>query len=118
MKFKVSRKKEESTSRLYILEIIVDGHTVYKIGKASGANCKQRMLQIVGSYFDVYRVTPVIKVVRDRPCDDVFTKETKCHNELALFRYISEEIFSGHTELFKTDKEKVIEVYERILGCE
>ena len=118
MKFKVSRKKEESTSRLYILEIVVDGYTVYKIGKASGANCKQRMLQIVGSYFDVYRVTPVIKVVRDRPCDDVFAKETKCHNALALFRYISEEIFSGHTELFKVDKEKVIEVYERILGCE
>lgn len=118
MKFKVSRKKEESTDRLYILEIVVDGNIVYKIGKASGNNCKQRMLQIVGSYFDVYRVTPVIKVVRDRACTDVFAKETKCHNELALFRYVSDEIFSGHTELFKTSKEKVVEVYERILGCE
>ena len=108
-------KKDKDVDRLYIMEVEVDGNVVYKVGKSSGHSSKQRMLQICGSHFDVYRFSPRISIVRDRECNDVFKKETKCHRELEEFRFSSEKAFSGSCELFNVDKEKVIEVYERIL---
>lgn len=113
--FKVN-KTNTDIERLYILEINIEGTIVYKVGKASGHSCKQRMLQIVGSYFDVYRCTPVVSVVRDRECIDVFKKETKCHHELKEYQHVPPKTFTGSTELFEVDKEKVIEVYERVLA--
>lgn len=109
------KKGEESTERLYVLEITVDDKVVYKVGKSSGHSSKQRMLQIIGSYFDAYRVTPVVKIVKDKVCIDVFKKETKCHQELAEYKFRAEKVFSGCQELFDVDKEVVLEVYKRIL---
>ena len=109
------KKGEESIERLYVLEITVDDKVVYKVGKSSGHSSKQRMLQIIGSYFDAYRVTPVVKIVKDKVCTDVFKKETKCHQELAEYKFRAEKVFSGCQELFDVDKEVVLEVYKRIL---
>lgn len=109
------KKGDESTERLYVLEITVDDKVVYKVGKSSGHSSKARMLQIIGSYFDAYRVTPVVKIVKDKICTDVFKKETLCHQELAEHRYVPEKSFSGCTEVFRVDKEVVLEVYRRVL---
>ena len=73
------------------------------------------MLQIIGSYFDVYRVTPIIKVVKDKEVSNVFEKETKCHHALAEWQYTPDKAFSGSTEIFLVDKEKVLEVYNNIV---
>lgn len=115
MAFARVRKEFGDTERLYILEIVVDDITVYKVGKASGHSSKKRMLQIVESYFDVYRVTPMIKIVKDREVTEVFTKETKCHHELKEWQFVPVKKFSGSTELFNVTKEKVLEVYEDVL---
>lgn len=109
------KKDFENVDRLYILEIQIGETVVYKVGKASGHSCKQRMLQIIGSYFDVYRVTPIIKVVKDKEVSNVFDKETKCHHALAEWQYTTDKVFSGSTEVFKVDKEKVLEVYNEIV---
>ena len=109
------KKGDENTERLYVLEMIVDDKIVYKVGKSSGHSSKHRMLQIIGSYFDAYRVTPVVKIVKDKVCTDVFKKETKCHQELAEYKFRAERVFSGCQELFDVDKEVVLEVYKRIL---
>lgn len=112
--FKVN-KNLDNVDRLYVLEILVGETLVYKVGKASGHSSKQRMLQIIGSYFDVYRVTPVIKIVKDKEVKNVFEKETKCHHALAEWQFVPEKSFSGSTELFKIDKETVLEVYNEIV---
>ena len=109
------KKGDESVERLYVLEMIIDGTIVYKVGKASGHSSKARMLQIIGSYFDAYRITPVVKIIKDTACTGVFEKETLCHQELAEYRYVPEKVFSGVTEIFKAEKEVVLEVYKRIL---
>lgn len=70
--FKVRKESEENVERLYVLKMIVDDKVVYKVGKSSGHSSKQRMLQIIGSYFDAYRATPVVKIVKDKVCTDVF----------------------------------------------
>lgn len=112
--FKV-KKDFDNVERLYILEMQIGEDLVYKVGKASGHSCKQRMLQIIGSYFDVYRVTPIIKVVKDTEVTDVFTKETACHHALVEWTYTPSKMFSGSTELFRVDKDKVLEVYNSVL---
>ena len=73
------------------------------------------MLQIIGSYFDVYRVTPVVKIVKDKEVKNVFEKETKCHHVLAEWQFVPEKAFSGSSELFNIDKEKVLEVYNKVV---
>ena len=113
--FNVRKESEENVERLYVLEMVVDDKVVYKVGKSSGHSSKQRMLQIIGSYFDAYRDTPVVKIVKDKVCTDVFKKETKCHQELAEYKFRAEKVFSGCQELFDVDKEVVLEVYKRIL---
>ena len=113
--FNVRKESEENVERLYVLEMVVDDKVVYKVGKSSGHSSKQRMLQIIGSYFDAYRVTPVVKIVKDKVCTDVFKKETKCHQELTEYKFRAEKVFSGCQELFDIDKEVVLEVYKRIL---
>lgn len=112
--FKVN-KNLDNVDRLYIMEIVVDDTTVYKVGKASGHSSKQRMLQIIGSYFDAYRVTPVVKIVKDKEVTNVFEKETKCHHALAEWKFIPTKAFSGSTECFNVDKDKVLEVYKDVL---
>ena len=112
--FKVN-KNLDNVDRLYIMEIVVGETTVYKVGKASGHNSKQRMLQIIGSYFDVYRVTPVVRIIKDKEVKNVFEKETKCHHALAEWQYKFDKAFSGHTEIFNVTKEKVLEVYKDVL---
>lgn len=114
----MKRDVDFTIDRLYLLEILVPGMgLVYKIGKASGKSSKDRMLQIVGSMFDVYRETPIVKIVRDRSCQDVFTKESACHRELKPHRIKVAKKWSGCTECFSVTKDVAIEVYERILNA-
>lgn len=112
--FKVN-KNLGNVDRLYIMEIVIGEVTVYKVGKASGHSSKQRMLQIIGSYFDVYRVTPVVRIIKDKEVKNVFDKETRCHHALAEWQYKFDKVFSGHSEIFAVDKEKVLEVYKNVL---
>ena len=121
MKFNVSRKLgKEKVQRLYLMEIWVEGYDkpAYKFGKASGHSSKERMLQIIGSYFDCYRCTPIIKIVRDREVDDVFTKETSLHHEFIDDRISCDgKKWSGMTECFLLDKDIAIEAYERVVDA-
>ena len=72
--FKVN-KNLENVDRLYVMEIVVGETTVYKVGKASGHSSKQRMLQIIGSYFDVYRKTPVVSIIKDKEVTNLTERE-------------------------------------------
>jgi hypothetical protein len=96
--------------------MVVDGRTVVKVGKASGRSAKDRMLQIVGSYFDVYRVTPVVKIKRDRVVEDVFAKEAELHRYFKDKQYVPEKKFSGSTELFDVGLDVVVDKYEEVIG--
>jgi hypothetical protein len=112
------RGKRSSVDRLYLMEITVPGlGVVYKIGKASGHSSKDRMLQIVGSMFDVYRETPIVRIVRDRECSDVFAVETRCHRRLKEWQISVEKKWSGCTECFEISREDALKVYEEELGA-
>ncbi len=118
IKFKV-RKKRKDHNRLYLMRFEFpeyDGF-VYKIGKASGSSAKNRMLNIVGSYFDAHRLTPVVKIVRDREVvDGVFDKETALHKHFKEHSFKPDKKFSGSTEFFAgVEEEELIARYEECL---
>jgi hypothetical protein len=97
--------------------MVVDEKIVVKIGKASGISAKERMLQIVGSYFDVYRVTPVVRIKRDRVVEDVFAKEAELHKYFRDKQYTPNKSFSGSTELFDVELDVAVDKYEEVIGA-
>ena len=117
MKLKVDRRSKVDNSRLYVMELWIDGRSepVYKVGKASGRDAKKRMLDIAGSYFDRHRVLPRMKIKRDRLVEDVFTKESAMHKMLKEYQYVPVVPFSGSTELFDIDFGVLMELYDRVL---
>lgn len=119
LSLKVKRVRKDH-NRLYIMRFILpeyDGF-VYKIGKTSGHNAKNRMLSIISSYFDAYRETPVVKIVRDREVvDGVFDKESALHEFFKGYSYKPDKSFSGKTELFTgISEEELVARYEECLS--
>jgi len=103
--------------RLYCMRIITSTDTYYKFGVASGPSSKERMLQIVSSYFDRFRETPKIKIVRDRKVDGdiVFKYETILHKFFIFYQYKGSTPFSGSTELFCVSEDAAIQAYEAVV---
>ncbi len=113
------RSKNKDKRRLYIMRFVLPecDEVVYKIGVTSGGSAKLRLLEIIGSYFDKYRLTPVVKIVRDRAVtDSVFMREKILHAMFSDCSYKPNKKFSGSTEFFiGVDEVKLIKEYERVV---
>ena len=105
--------------RLYCMRITLPESVLYKFGVASGHSSKERLLQIAGSYYDVHRETPIIKVMRDRKVnpDDVFKYETTLHRFFAFYKYNRDlnRPFDGSTECFMIDKDSAMQAYDAVI---
>lgn len=115
------KKIRKDHNRLYIMRFTVpeyDGF-IYKIGKTSGVSSKNRMLSIISSYYDAYRLTPVVKIVRDREVvDGVFDKEAALHEYFHKNSYTPDRQFSGFSEFFAgVEEAELIARYEECLVC-
>lgn len=106
--------------RLYCMRITTPGEVYYKFGVASGHSAKERLLQIASSYYDKYRETPVIKIMRDQKIDPeiVFKYETTLHRFFKYYSFDSNmyRAFDGSTECFTIDKDTAIQAYEAVLN--
>ena len=106
--------------RLYCMRITTPEEVYYKFGVASGHSAKERLLQIAGSYFDKYRETPVIKIMRDQKVDPelVFRYETILHKFFAFYKYNQSVYwpFDGSSECFTVDKDVAIQAYDAVMG--
>ena len=111
-------KSKSKKTRLYCMEITTGDKTYYKFGKSSGISSKDRMLQIIGSYYDVHRETPIVKIVRDRPIDKdlVFKYETVLHQYFNFYQYSKKLLsFSGSTECFHINKDIAVLCFEQVI---
>ena len=112
-------KPQELDQRLYLLEIQIPGEKspIYKIGKASGTSAKKRLLQICGSIYDHYRITPSIRVLRDRKVDaaEVFKLETTLHRFFVHYKYDGPG-FDGRSECFMIEKDVAVQAYEATIS--
>jgi len=105
--------------RLYIFSIRFEsGMEVVKIGKSSGKSSLDRMLQIQRDYFNKYRCTFICRIVRDRECDDVFSKESMLHRFFKEYQYKPHTAFDGSTELFVIGLDEAKMAYKAVLDGE
>ena len=107
---------DTSKGRLYLFHITFEsGMQVVKIGKASGKDSVDRMMQIQRAYFKKNRCTFLCRIKRDRPVEDVFAYETALHHFFADYRYTAKTPFDGSTELFVVHPDAATDVYEYLL---
>lgn len=106
--------------RLYCMRITTPDQIYYKFGVASGHSAKERLLQIAGSYYDIYRETPIMKIMRDQKVDaeQVFKLETTLHRFFEFYQYNGHKNrpFDGSTECFSIDKDPAIQAYEAVMA--
>lgn len=114
--FKIHTKKPDQ-ERLYIFHIKFDsGMEVVKIGKSSGDNSVDRMLQIQRDYFMRNRCTFICKIKRDRVVpENVFQYETVLHHFFKDYQYTPKSSFDGSSELFAIPLDAAVDVYEYLL---
>jgi len=102
-----------SSGKLYVMRFILPDKTVYKIGMTSEPRATDRLMEIVRSYYNVYRETPIAKIMRYRSCDDVYAVEAMLHRYFKDYKCEFKKPFDGCTEIFEIDEEVVIDVYDR-----
>ena len=86
---------------------------VYKIGMTTNPRPTDRLMEIVRSYYNKYRETPVAKILRYRTCNNVFATEAMLHRYFSDYRSTFDKQFDGCTECFDIDEETAISIYDR-----
>ena len=110
----VSRKNTDGI--VYILEMVVDGIDVVKIGVTGRANVDDRCLEILTSYKSQYRHFCYLKPKRYRKTSDIYEKEKVLHNYFKECSYTPEKRFGGSSEIFLIgDKEHLLDMYVKVL---
>jgi hypothetical protein len=102
--------------RLYVIKFWLDnGDVVHKIGYTSkSAEC--RLLQILGSFLQVYGYSPRAKVIQHELVKGGYGAEQALHKVFSNDRYSVDEGISGYTEFFKLDSDKLTIEYWKAIG--
>jgi len=90
-------------------------NAIFKVGKSSGKNSVDRMMQLVRSYFMKYRYTPEFVLKRDRECQNAFAIETQLHQEFSQFRYYHDKAIDGKDEWFYMREDLLLRRYDELL---
>lgn len=99
---------------LYMLLIILDDGTQFiKIGITS-RSIASRTLEILGSFFQVYRYFPYVKPIRFTNVADYKAKELELHKFLSYCSYTPDYRFDGSTELFSLQVDEAKDLYKHI----
>ena len=112
MRFKVKKNLAEDVGIVYLLYMWVEDEMVVKIGVTS-RRIEDRVIEILTSYFYMYRLFPKLYPKRYRQARNVYVKEAMLHKYFSKYKYRFSKKFSGSTEYFKIDDEKeLLRVYE------
>ena len=125
MKLKISHKKltpkepipaDSRAGILYILVIKIEDTTLVKVGVTCRKKVEERVCEILTSMWKRYRVFPECTVKRFTKVSAVYEKEGLIHSRLSADRYETKYKFSGSTEFFSTEVDKVLKIYDEITG--
>ena len=104
-----------SSGILYVLEIELEDITLVKIGVTCRRKVEERVTEILTSIWKRYRYYPKTYVARYKKVNDPYGKEKLLHEYFADNLYVTKHPFSGHTEFFTIEVDKVKEVYDRLV---
>ena len=107
-----TRKKpvvEDGYGRLYVLKFELDnGVILHKVGMCSSNRTVDRMMEILRSYFMVYRVVPKVTLRKDKKVVVPLLVEKHLHSLLADWNFRFDKKFDGSTEFFTDIDEEVL----------
>ena len=120
---KVGKRKDKRSEfgRLYVIKLVLkDGTEVHKIGMCNSDRSTDRMMEILRSFFMVYRYVPYAELRRDKKVRIPYVVETHIHRLLKEYRYRFDKKFSGSNEAFEIDEDSFLEYldafrYEELL---
>lgn len=117
MKLKIDKKvDDDSAGILYVLEMHIDGTVVYKIG-VTKRKIEERVVEILGSFFNKYRYFCYVKPRKFSKTSDVYKKESLLHRHFKDYRYESEHVWSGNTEVFyNLELDVILNAYALVLS--
>ena len=113
--FKVSRGLvKEDEGIVYLLEIHLEDKVLVKIG-ITQRKIEERVVEILASIFQKYRLFPYCRPKRFKKTDRIFEKEAELHRYFKDRSYKTEHKFGGSSEMFDIPLDEAVEVYEKVL---
>jgi len=110
MKSKRMKHKVRENGTVYLIEIGLGDHLVYKVG-ATANSTRHRVLQLLEGMEKVYGYFPMVRVLKEEKCANYYQVENRIHRQLAVYRHIKCKTFDGSTEVYKCEYEDVLRVY-------
>lgn len=115
--FAISTKEvDDSKGILYVLEIELEDKLLVKIGFTQRTKVEDRVVEILTSIWKKYRIFPKTYVKRFSTFEDVVSKEQELLKKFEEYRYSTKYKFSGSTEIFDLELDKVVEAYDALEG--
>ena len=105
-----------SSGILYIIEMGLEEKKLVKVGVTCRTKVEDRITEILVSIWKRYRYFPHCYVKKFTKIKDVYEKEAEMHQRLVEYRYETEYQFSGCTEVFDLELDKVVELYEEVVN--
>lgn len=114
MKIVVKTNSMVGDGIVYVLELVIDGKKLVKIGVTS-RKIEDRVVDILLDIFKKTREFPWCRPKRFTKVSDYLAKEKILLEMFAEYRYDCGIPFGGHTEVFDVDLDLVVEAYDRVV---
>lgn len=113
-----ARARKGNIGKVYIFKLILaDDTVVYKIGITTRSKIEDRLGEVLMTFFTKYRYVPRTTVKKFKACEGHLDKEKKLHKMYADYKYIFDKKFSGSTEFFRIEDEKMlVKNYDNVLS--
>jgi len=99
--FKTNKDLDASKGRVYLFEfILLDGTRVHKIGMCNSSRSTDRFMEVLRAFFNVYRYTPIARILRDKEVVTPRLVEKHLHSLASDYKYSFDNKFDGSTEFF------------------
>lgn len=111
-----NKTKESYDGFVYILKIVTDTGTIYKVGTTNRLP-KTRMLEIVSELYEVLGYIPRIHLLRQRQTKDNYKVEASVLRQTEIHKCsLGMAEWSGESELRKMDEQTLLNVYDRAIA--
>lgn len=109
----IETEDSDPYGRIYVIKLVLkDGTEVHKVGMvntSSTSRVTDRMMEILRSFFTVYRYVPYAELRRSKKVRIPYIVENYLHKVLADAKHTFDKKFSGSTECFEIDEDSFLE---------
>jgi len=113
----IETENSDPYGRIYVIKMVLkDGTEVHKVGMVNTSNTSRvtdRMMEILRSFFTVYRYVPYAELRRSKKVRIPYIVENYLHKVLADTKYTFDKKFSGSTECFEIDEDSFLEYLDQ-----